>query len=1191
MKNLVPLILYFSLTLFGYGQHISNFDSLDGALQNSQFHLPSTHTFQILFDTQDFLDAGGVIPDNWSGPNLDFAGFVPREGSSRFGYLSINSEIAPGAVTILDIEFDDNLGQWNVDSSELVDFSYDSFEFATAANCSGTVTPWNTIISCEEYTSIELQASSRYPLITSRDLNNDGYDDFGWAVEIDPATKKIINQKGGREDKDKLWAMGNFKHENAVIRADLRTVYQGADAAYIGNDPANGGDGYLFKFIASNPKDLSDGDLYVYKGDKMTNHAWVKLANDTQEDQNSTLAQCKALDATPFGGIEDVEISPKDSLIYFAVKRESIGDINLKGVVYRFKDSDAGIKDFEIYVGGNSIYDGVEWGKGNDNLVFDDLGNLWVAQDGGDNHIWVVEYGHSQNNPKVKIFARTPLGSEPTGLTFTPDHKYIFMSIQHPKSSNEANQTDALGNSVNFNQDVTLVIARKENLNYQEKDPVDEIMISQYYHDANSESKWIELKNISGTYIYDSSYYLHLYDGATFDPEAPGKPMAIQAIPAMETNEVLLFKNEGALVPEITHLGVDDPIVSAVCDFDGDDLIFISSTPGNLNYNNRRDLLGTMAPNSKWGQNKVFIRGGNSNEFPEEDFDINNWIELDSLTEVSLADKNKNIALGTHVKGSTAWNGESWDNLEPDRSRNVEINGSLSLGGTGDFHAYDLNISEDAIFHFEDNTDESNSNVIVYGDLKIATKGSLIIGDTESLILKKNLANVTGEIEKVEKSALRNSSEAITYWSSPVNGARIEDVFKGVDKNRIFYFDQTKHLENDPDSKTYWDVWVNLSSGPMEIGKGYAAEGKEGSDQIHEVVFKGKPNYGEIETRVLDFHSDTIGQNDFNLIGNPYPSAIDIELFLDKNRDVIDGAAYFWNHSTDLVNGAYNQNDYLTYNLSGSIPDGVGKNIGSGQGFFVRSLKSDKAVFDPSMIIHSANSQFFKRTGKNGTQEKNRFWLNLKSSDNSFKQILISFSEKATDELDAGYDAFYLSGNQTIDFYSVLDNNKLAIQGLAPFNEEKVIKIGFDSEIEDQEMKIEIDHRQGLFRDRQIFLFDNENSTIHDLTVSPYYFNYEGTGTYMHRFSIVFNRAILSLDDEIEEEIKIYIQNEHLIVEANDPIDQIKIYDTLGRLLIKRFPKSSYSKFRLDPVKFGGVFIVELSGYGGKSTARKMIKY
>ena len=104
------------------------------------------------------------------------------------------------------------------------------------------------------------------------------------------------------------------------------------------------------------------------------------------------------------------------------------------------------------------------WGFGNDNLAFDNEGNLWVLQDGGRNHIWVVGAGHSTATPDVRLFATTPLGSEPTGITFSPDYRFLFMSFQHPSTSNTAAQTDAANNSIVFNTHSTVVIARKEQL-------------------------------------------------------------------------------------------------------------------------------------------------------------------------------------------------------------------------------------------------------------------------------------------------------------------------------------------------------------------------------------------------------------------------------------------------------------------------------------------------------------------------------------------------------------------------------------------------------------------------------------------------------------------------------------------------------------------------------------------------------
>jgi secreted PhoX family phosphatase len=418
-------------------QSISDFTSISPGNQDQTFKLPVTHSFQYLIEHGDELTEGGTLPDN-----CDFTGYVAIDGSSSNGYLSINSEATPGGVTILDIQLDEIRKKWIVTRSEGIDFNLVQ---GTARNCSGAITPWNTVITCEE--------------TTSTDSNGDGYYDLGWAIEIDPATKQIVNQQGGLDGPDKLWALGNFKHENAIIHENNRTVYQGVDDAI----------GYLYKFVADVAEDLSSGKLYVYKGSKSGIGDWIEINNSTPSEQNTTLSQSAAVGATVFAGIEDVDISPIDGKVYLAVKSENR--------VYRFDDSDAisglTVSNFETYVGGTS-YDietsegtmNEPWGTGNDNLAFDNLGNLWVTQDGGDDYIWVVEIGHTQSNPKVKIFGQAPSGSEPTGIAFTPDYKYLFMSIQHPSISNfTLTQEDAFGIPRSFDKDVALVIALADNFN------------------------------------------------------------------------------------------------------------------------------------------------------------------------------------------------------------------------------------------------------------------------------------------------------------------------------------------------------------------------------------------------------------------------------------------------------------------------------------------------------------------------------------------------------------------------------------------------------------------------------------------------------------------------------------------------------------------------------------------------------
>jgi uncharacterized protein len=434
VRKLLFLLTLVLLCFTSRAQHISDFESLDATGQDALFYLPKTHAFQYLVQFDDSLSLlMGALG------NFDYTLFVPFDDtSSKKGHLSLNYETKPGGVGVFDLNLSDK-GIWKIENPSNVDFSHVN---GTQSNCSGALTPWNTIITCEE--------------TVLPDDNEDGYNDMGWCIEINPITRKVVDQKGGLAGGDKLWALGNMGHENLVVHSNKRTAYEGAD------EPT----GYLFKFVADVEKDLSSGKLFVYKGSKTTSGEWLLLKNNTPEEQNTVRTQAENLGATTFDGIEDVEISPIDGMVYFSVKGES--------VVYRFSDPDPIngllVPKFEVFVGNTDylIRDKLTaWGWGNDNLTFDDLGNLYVLQDGGENYIWLVEKGHIQTDPKVKIFAKTPAGCEPTGMTFTPDFKYMFLSIQHPDVTNiNSFQKDNTGAMVSFYKDIALVISRKSILGF-----------------------------------------------------------------------------------------------------------------------------------------------------------------------------------------------------------------------------------------------------------------------------------------------------------------------------------------------------------------------------------------------------------------------------------------------------------------------------------------------------------------------------------------------------------------------------------------------------------------------------------------------------------------------------------------------------------------------------------------------------
>jgi len=544
------------------------------------------------------------------------------------------------------------------------------------------------------------------------------------------------------------------------------------------------------------------------------------------------------------------------------------------------------------------------------------------------------------------------------------------------------------------------------------------------------------------------------------------------------------------------------------------------------------------------------------------------------------------------------WSSSSWAPSAPVSTMNAFIEDNYDASD-GNIIANNLTINTGVNLNLE-SSPSSTTSVVVYGDLTI--NGTFTIGDKESLVMKVDGTTIIGNITKKESSTARNDIHDFTYWSSPVinTDALISSVFSGVDPNRIFYYDQSQSQETVPGVGDYWSVW-QLASGTMTSGLGYAAEGT--NIGMHNISFTGEPNNGLIQVGVV--HQPSSG-NDFNLIGNPYPSAIDINLFFDANNN-LDGTAYLWTHNTQIsAGGDFVVDDYASINSSGGTAACSGcpkptSNIGSSQGFFVTTANngSNQVEFNNTMRIANANDQFFKSSNSKGQEdikvkELDRIWLNLTTQEGGFNQILIGFLKDATNEVDRGYDALKFSGSSNpIAFYSQINKEKYAIQGVSKYRTNQSIILGFDTNIAPRVFTISIDKIEGHLKKAHIYLEDRVLNITHDLKKSDYEFEQATTGANLDRFVLKFNnRGPKGRDHSDKANFKAYkTHHQTIAIRSEDVIRKIKVYDIYGKMLILRSVNSKTFELNTKKIKEGTILIIEAVFENGEVVRKKTIVY
>ena len=513
--------------------------------------------------------------------------------------------------------------------------------------------------------------------------------------------------------------------------------------------------------------------------------------------------------------------------------------------------------------------------------------------------------------------------------------------------------------------------------------------------------------------------------------------------------------------------------------------------------------------------------------------------------------------------------------------------------GTGTFQpiiASNVSIKSLKLNELTSLTVNSGNNITVAG--AITNNGMMTIENNANLIQAGTTNDNTGNII-VKRNSNALSRLDYTSWSSPVsNASQFLTTFSPLTlTNRFYNYNEATNQYNEISSP---------SSTIFAVGSGYLIRMPNTAvaapaTEVFTGVFNGVPNNGTINKVITYNGSAPFG---YNLVGNPYPSAIDAQVFITANTTNIESSLYFWRKTNGASGTAY-----ATYNSVGSVATGSGLTgtgsaapngtIQVGQGFFVKAKSASNLAFTNAMRVANNENQFFKTK----QVQKDRVWLNLTRTaiktetidiPEAFSQALVGYLADATQGVD-NYDAKYIN-DSPIALTSSINGEEYTIQGRPAFDASDVVALNFKTDA-DGYYTIALDHFDGVFATGQdVYLVDSKTGTETDLKAGSYTFN-ATAGIDNARFSLKYQKT-LKVDAPAfnENSVSVYKNNGALYVNSGFvAMSNIKVFDIQGRLIAEQKNlKSTTAVFNNLRAK-NQVLIVKITEENNNVVSKKIV--
>ncbi len=441
--------------------------------------------------------------------------------------------------------------------------------------------------------------------------------------------------------------------------------------------------------------------------------------------------------------------------------------------------------------------------------------------------------------------------------------------------------------------------------------------------------------------------------------------------------------------------------------------------------------------------------------------------------------------------------------------------------------------------------------------------------------------------------------------------------------------------------------WIHVGANyGINPGEGFTMKGVNGTDSnvINGVQnnpgsnqrydFRGRPNNGLIEL------TPATTEGEMMIVGNPYPSAINLNYFLIANsgngtfdcgsetiqrRNATTGIAYFWDSDPSVQShqvadyvggyaaystggdcnssGVYTPPVFYNYTSAGEIIVGTGyepqpedekekrRFLPIAQGFRLDAPAGNIAPVQFSnaqrVFVKEGvdNDSYFDRTANSQTQTQEyapnvvpKMRVNIEFNEAYTRQMAVAFSDNATTGYDVAMDAAN-TDELGSDAGSLINGSNYVID-IRPYDEEDAIPL-FLNLTEQSDLSIKVNNFENFDTDN-VFLYDTETDQYYSIK-NDYFYITLPEGDYSGRFELRFqDDSSLSVEDEIADNFVVVQNNPAQQLEIYNPkfmdVQAVSVFDMTGKQILNKQNLGNNERFSFSTQNLAqAIYIVKIT--------------